>query len=77
MQHCSICKEGVLAPGFKTVFFESNKSIVIIKEAAGLVCNQCGEIYFDEKTTTELFAKVNEAIKNGAELEIIKMPQAA
>jgi YgiT-type zinc finger domain-containing protein len=77
MQQCSICKEGTLSAGFKTIFFESKNSIVIIKDAAGLVCNQCGEIYLNDETTTEVYNKVNDAIKKGAELEIIKMPKAA
>ena len=77
MQHCSICKEGTLSQGLKTIFFENKNSIVIIKDASGLVCNQCGEIYLDDKTTTEVYNKVNEAIEKGTELEIIKMPKAA
>jgi hypothetical protein len=41
------------------------------------ICTQCGEAYFDAKTTKELYAKASESFSNGAELEIINLNTAA
>ncbi len=74
---CVICKTGITAPGIKSFMLEQNDSIVIVKGVTAQVCNQCGEAYFDAKTTKELYAKATASIKNGTELEILRFNKAA
>ncbi len=73
---CVICKTGTTHTGKTNTLFEREGSFVIVKDIPALVCSQCGEAYFDEKTTRELYAKVNEILNNGAELEIIRLKAA-
>lgn len=75
--NCVICKTGVTAPGIKSFMLEKDNCIVIVKGVPAQICNQCGEAYFDSKTTKELYAKANESILNGAELEVINLKTAA
>ena len=75
--NCIICKTGITAPGIKSFMLEKDNSIVIVKGVPAQICNQCGEAYFDEKTTKELYEKSVASMSNGAELEIIKLNAAA
>jgi YgiT-type zinc finger domain-containing protein len=77
MNTCVICKTGKLAPGRKTILIEKASTIVIFKDAPGNVCNQCGEIYFNEHTTDLMYRQASEVFEKGAELEIISMKNAA
>jgi hypothetical protein len=36
------------------------------------VCNNCGEYYLSEEVTERLFARAEEAVKNGTEVEIFR-----
>lgn len=74
---CVICKTGVTAPGIKSFMLEQNDSIIIVKGVPAQVCNQCGEAYFDAKTTKELYEKATASLQNGAELEVIRLNKAA
>lgn len=75
--NCVICKTGVTAPGIKSFMLEKGNSIVIVKGVPAQICNQCGEAYFDAKTTKELYAQATVSIQNGAELEVIRLNTAA
>jgi YgiT-type zinc finger domain-containing protein len=73
---CVICKTGTTHAGKTNTLFERDGSFVIVKEIPAMVCSQCGEAYFDEKTTEELYHKTSEILNSGAELEVIKMKAA-
>ncbi len=75
--NCVICKTGLTAPGIKSFMLEKDNSIVIVKGVPAQICSQCGEAYFDAKTTKELYAKASESFLSGAELEIINLKTAA
>lgn len=74
---CVICKSGNTAPGIKSFMLEKGNSIVIVKGVPAQVCSQCGEAYFDDKTTAELYAKTLLSLQSGAELEVISLDKAA
>lgn len=74
---CVICKTGITAPSTKSFMLEKGDSIVIVKGVPAQVCNQCGEAYFDAKTTKALYAQAQISFKNGAELEVIKLGNLA
>ena len=69
---CVICKHGETRPGVSTVSLQRGESTVIIKGVPAEVCQDCGEYYLDEKTTGEVMAKADAAVKRGVEVEIIR-----
>jgi YgiT-type zinc finger domain-containing protein len=75
--NCVICKTGVTAPGIKSFMLEKGSSILIVKDVPAQICNQCGEAYFDAKTTKALYALAENSFKSGAELEVIRLGNMA
>ena len=73
---CSLCGTGNTKPGKVTVTLERNDSIVLIKDVPAEVCDNCGHYYLTEEMTALVLNKGNEAIKNGAELEVFKLKVA-
>jgi YgiT-type zinc finger domain-containing protein len=76
MHTCPICKIGELNPGHVTVTLEREGSIVLFKNVPAQVCNNCASYFLDEKTTREVLKKAEISVKNGAELEVVKMQAA-
>ncbi len=74
---CVICRSGITVEGTKSFMLEQGDSIVIVKGVPAQICNQCGEAYFDAKTTKALYAQAQVSFKNGAELEVIKLGNLA
>lgn len=68
--NCVICKQGETYPGKVTVTLERNDAIVIFKAVPALICDNCGEYYLSDDITGELLEKAEEAISDGAEVEI-------
>ena len=73
---CVICKTGTTVKGKTNTMFERDGNFIIVIDIPADICTQCGEAYFDEKTTAELLRTTNEALNNGAELEVIKLKAA-
>lgn len=73
---CVVCKTGTTKKGKTNTMLERDGNFIIVKDIPADVCTQCGEAYFDEKTTKALLHITNEALNNGAELEVIKMKAA-
>ncbi len=69
---CSICKHGETAPGLVTVSLPRQETTVIFKKVPADVCNNCGEYYLDENVTERLTAQAENAVKDGAEVEILR-----
>ena len=77
MNTCVICKTGTLSVGRKAIMVERGTTLIIFKDAPGEVCSQCGEIYFNEHTTEDMYKQATDAFEKGTELEIINMKNAA
>lgn len=73
---CVICKNGDTNPGLVTVTLQRNETTIIFKHVPADVCENCGEYYLDEEVTDQLFKKAEDAIKKGAEVEILKYKAA-
>jgi YgiT-type zinc finger domain-containing protein len=73
---CQICKTGKLHPGHTQVTLNRGESVIIIKNVPANICDNCAEYYLDEKTALRVSAMGQEAVKNGAELEIRKFQAA-
>ncbi|NEQ25492.1 MAG: type II toxin-antitoxin system MqsA family antitoxin [Microcoleus sp. SIO2G3] len=69
---CVICKHGQTQPGLVTVTLERDESIIIIKRVPAQVCDNCGEYYLTTNMTQQVLQKAEQAVNNGAEVEIIK-----
>ena len=69
---CPTCKNGLLKPGTTTVTVERAGSLVVFKEVPADVCDNCGAYFLNEDISKELYTKANNAIKNGAQVEILK-----
>ena len=70
---CVICKNGDTHKGHANVSIQNNGSVVIIKNVKADICDNCGEYYLDEIMSKRILKKAESAIKNGAEVEILKM----
>ncbi|MDA1107635.1 MAG: type II toxin-antitoxin system MqsA family antitoxin [Proteobacteria bacterium] len=69
---CLLCKQGEARPGRVTVTLQRGETTVIIKYVPADVCENCGEYYLSDTVTERLLAKGEEAVKNGAEVEIFR-----
>jgi len=69
---CVICKNGDTSPGTVTVTLQRQDTTLIIKNVPAEVCNNCEEYYLDENITERLTAQGDKAVKEGAEVEILR-----
>jgi len=69
---CVICKHGETAPGLVTVSLQRKETTVIFKNVPAEVCNNCGEYFLDENVTERLTTQAGNAVKDGAEVEILR-----
>ena len=69
---CQICKNGDTKQGKVSVTLERGKTVVLIREVPAEICNNCGEYYLSEETTENILLKAENAVKNNAELEILR-----
>ena len=73
---CLDCKHGIPVKGKTTVSFDRNNCTVVIKEVPALVCPVCGAYYLEEDITAKIVQLGKSAVKNGAEVEIIRLQAA-
>jgi len=73
---CVICKNGTTHEGSTTVTLERKGSIVVIKSVPAQICDNCGHAYLSSELSKLVMAKAEEAFKNGAELEVVKLQAA-
>ena len=69
---CVICKHGETRPCKVTVTLQRGESTIIFKVVPAEACENCGEYYLSESVTEKLFTRAEEAVKNGAEVEILR-----
>jgi YgiT-type zinc finger domain-containing protein len=70
--NCVICKHGNTQAGSTTVTLQKGESTIIFKGVPADVCDNCGEYYLSESVTEQLHMRADEAVKNGAEVEILR-----
>ncbi len=69
---CSICRTGETAAGTVTVTLQRGSTTVVIKDVPAEVCDNCGEYFLSEAITREVLARAEEAVRKGAEVEILR-----
>jgi len=72
MMKCVICKHGETHPGQVTVVLQRGDVTVILKDVPADVCDNCGEYYLTEDVTRTVLARAEEAVRRGAEVEILR-----
>jgi YgiT-type zinc finger domain-containing protein len=70
--NCSICKEGLLAPGRTTVVLSRGESTVVIKGVPADVCDTCAEYYLSDDVAGRVYAVAEDAVRAGAEVQIVR-----
>ena len=68
---CVLCKQGETRSGKVTVTLQRNETTVIIKNVPADVCENCGEYYLSEDITKRVLEIAEEAVRKGAEVEIL------
>jgi YgiT-type zinc finger domain-containing protein len=69
---CVLCRQGNTSPGLVTVLLQRGETTVIVKQVPAEVCENCGEYYLTQDVTEQLLARAEIAVKNGAEVEILR-----
>ncbi len=68
---CVLCKHGDTRPGATTVTLHRGNSIVVLKDVPADICDNCGEYYLSADVSTRVLTRADQAVANGAELEIV------
>ena len=69
---CVLCRQGETNPGNVTVTLQRDITTVIIKDVPADVCENCGEYYLSAKITDQVHAMGEDAVRKGAEVEILR-----
>jgi YgiT-type zinc finger domain-containing protein len=67
---CIICEIGELKPGITTFTMKRGKSIIVFDDVPALICENCGEEFFDEEVNGNLLEQAEEIIKTQPKLGI-------
>ena len=70
--NCLICKLGETHPDQVTVTLQRGDTTVVLKGVPAEICDNCGEYYLSEEVTGIVLARAEEAVKRGAEVEILR-----
>ncbi len=70
---CVICKTGTCKLG-KTHFSAFVKdAFVVVKNVDAMICENCGEAYYDADTTKYIQEQTEQAYDNIADVEVMKV----
>ncbi len=69
---CTICKTGTTQSGTATVTLQRGSTTVVIKDTPAQVCRNYGEYYLSEDATAQVHDLAEEAVRRGAEIEVIR-----
>ncbi len=69
---CVLCRHGDTRSGAVTVSLQRGETTVITKDVPAEVCDNCAEYYLSEEVTQQLLARAEQAVKRGAQVEILR-----
>ena len=69
---CTFCKQGTTRQGNVTVTLNREATVVVIRNVPAEVCENCSEYFLSEDTTDYVLSKAEDAVKKGAEVEILR-----
>jgi YgiT-type zinc finger domain-containing protein len=67
---CAICGNGGTKPGTATLVLERGGLTMVIRGVPAEVCENCGEEYFGEGIAENTLAKAEQAVREGAQVEV-------
>ena len=73
---CIYCR-GELESGTTTHVVTSDDCVIVVKNVPCLVCNQCGEAYFDDTVTEQLEKIVNNLKNYVTEIAVVSYADSA
>ena len=68
--NCMICKKGETKEGYTTTTMQKGSTTIIFQEVPAQVCQNCGEAYFSEETTSQLLKLAESAARSGVQVEV-------
>lgn len=74
MKRCFVCGHNVINRGLSNKLLEENGHFIIVKDVPGLICENCGEVYFETDVILKLELIMS---RNISELEIISFRHVA
>ena len=74
---CLFCPTGHTQPGTSSITLERGKTVIVIQNVPGEVCDTCGEAYYDEDITDRLLKQAEQAYQGGIAVEVGSYKQAA
>lgn len=74
MNKCYFCKTGELKKKKVDIVRYWGKELIALNEVPALVCQQCGEKYFEAKVSKKIDERIHNALKRKASIEKIDVP---
>ncbi len=67
---CGICGHRGRRRGTTTIPLERGEFLLVMRDVPAEICENCGEAYVDEKTTSRLLAEANALAAAGVKMEV-------
>ncbi len=67
---CVICRNGETQEGKTVAAFDRGSLTVVFRDVPSQVCQNCGEAYLLEATTSQLLKLAESAAKSGVQVEV-------
>lgn len=74
MNKCYFCRTGDLKKKEVDIVRYWGKELIALNNVPALVCDQCGEKYFDAKTSHKIDKLIQDALKRRSSLQKIDVP---
>lgn len=70
MMRCGICGHRGTVAGTTTIPLERGDFLLVMRDVPAQICENCGEAFVDEKTTSQILAEANKLAESGAKVEV-------
>jgi YgiT-type zinc finger domain-containing protein len=67
---CVICKTGDLQPQSVSVTVDRQGALLVVQGVPALVCDDCGERYFEDAVSERLLEMTEETLRPGVRLDV-------
>ena len=67
---CAVCKRGETQPGTATVTLSREQLTLVVKGVPAQVCENCGEEYVEEATTSRLLETAEKAAHSSVQVDV-------
>ena len=67
---CVICRKGEMKEGQMVAALSRGSATVVFRDVPAQVCQNCGEAYFAEATTSRLLKLAEAAAHSGVQVEV-------